>query len=138
MSKHVENRTLIKDLKPHQENIHVVARVIDAQPPYTIQTRRGTRTISNAVLGDETGRVKTTLWGRRAGSLKKGVVVEIEGAWTTSYRGEVQLNIGSQTSVKELDDDAVPSVDEIPEYTPKAPQNRGYKSYRRTHKPYKR
>ncbi len=126
MSKSPGKKTLIINLKPNQENIHIVARVLETQPPHVIQTRRGTRTISNAVLGDESGRVKTTLWGRKAGSLKEGQVVEVSGAWTTSFRGEVQLNIGSQTSVEEVDDSSVPPKGEIPNKSPKAPMGMQY------------
>jgi replication factor A1 len=32
------------------------------------------------VIGDETGRVKVTLWGKHAGTLKEGEAVEIRNA----------------------------------------------------------
>lgn len=123
MSQDVEQeRTPIINLKPKQENIHIIARVLEAGPTRVIQTRKGPRTISNVVLGDETGRVKATLWGRRAGELKKGQVVEISGAWTTVFRGQVQVNIGSNTVIKVIDDNSVPKKEDIPENSPKAPQ----------------
>ncbi len=128
-----EKKTSIINLKPNQENVHIVARVLEAGPPHVIQTRKGPRTISDAVLGDESGRIRVTLWGRKAGSLKEGDVVEIEGAWTSSFRGQVQLNIGSQTKVSTADEDSVPTKDSIPEKSPKAP-NTSYRGYRRSYK----
>ncbi len=116
-------KTPIINLKPHQENIHVTARVLEANPPRVIQTRKGPRTISDALLGDETGKVKATLWGRKAGSLEEGTVVDIEGAWTSSYRGQVQLNIGSSTRIKVVDDSMAPPKEEIPDDMPKAPMD---------------
>jgi len=112
----------IIDLKPNEENVSVKGRVLETSPPKTINTRRGVRTISNAVIGDDSGRVQTTLWGEKAGSLKEGEVVEIKGAWTTSFRGKVQLNIGRSTDIQVLDDSEAPKPENIPTNEPTAPQ----------------
>ncbi len=111
----------IIDLKSGEENVHVTGRVLETTPPRVIQTRRGPRTISNAIIGDESGRVQVTLWGSKAGSLEEGKVVDIKGAWTTSYRGKVQLNIGRSTNVEEVSDEEAPQPEEIPEDQPTAP-----------------
>ncbi|MEM4620710.1 MAG: OB-fold nucleic acid binding domain-containing protein [Desulfurococcaceae archaeon] len=116
----VGSRILIKELKPNQENISIIARVIQTTPPRTINTRKGVRTISNAIIGDESGRVEAVLWGVKAGSLNVNDVVEINGAWTTSFRGKVQLNIGKTSSIKKVDDNLVPPVDSIPETEPES------------------
>ena len=117
------------DLKPEMNNLDLVVRVIKATEPKVINTRSGQRTISEATVGDETGRVKLTLWGKAAGEVKEGKVFEINGAWTTTYRGDVQLNIGGRGNVKEVEEE-VPKEDEIPERTPKAPE--GYRPQRRS------
>lgn len=116
-----KSRIRIIDLKPNLENVSVKGRVLETSPPKVINTKKGVRTISNAVIGDETGRVQVTLWGSKAGTLNKDDIVEIEGAWTSSYRGKVQLNIGRTTSVKTVEDNNIPSADEIPENEPEAP-----------------
>ena len=114
-------KTRIIDLKSGEENVHVTGRVLETTPPKVIQTKRGPRTISNAIIGDESGRVQVTLWGSKAGSLKEGKVVDIKGAWTTSFRGKVQLNIGRSTSVEEVSDGEAPQPEDIPEDQPTAP-----------------
>lgn len=124
MTESPEEKTPIKqiiNLKSGEENVHIKGRVLEASPPRVIQTRRGPRTISNAVIGDETGRVQATLWGNKAGTLDEGQVVEIEGAWTTSFRGKVQINIGRTTKVTELSDKEAPLPEEIPEDQPVSP-----------------
>ncbi len=121
----------IIDLKAGEEHVHITGRVLETTPPRVIQTRRGPRTISNAVIGDESGRVQATLWGSKAGSLEEGEVVEIKEAWTSSYRGKVQLNIGRSTEVKKLEDTAAPSPEEIPEEQPTAPDTFRSKPRRR-------
>ncbi|MEM1675890.1 MAG: OB-fold nucleic acid binding domain-containing protein [Desulfurococcaceae archaeon] len=116
----VGSRILIKELKPNQENISIIARVIQTTPPRTINTRKGVRTISNAIIGDESGRVEAVLWGVKAGSLNVNDVVEINGAWTTSFSGKVQLNIGKTSTIKKVDNNLVPPVDSIPETEPES------------------
>ncbi|ADV64700.1 OB-fold nucleic acid binding domain-containing protein [Desulfurococcus mucosus] len=117
--------TNIMDLKPGMEKVSVKARVIKAEAPRVIRTRNGPRTISNAVLGDETGRVEATLWGEKAGTLKEGDAVEVHGAWTTEFRGKVQLNIGRSSEVVRIDSGSVPEASEIPENSPTAPPGSG-------------
>ncbi|ALL01600.1 single-stranded DNA-binding protein [Pyrodictium delaneyi] len=111
----------ISDLKPGMNNVNIRVRVLEAEAPRTINTRRGPRTISEAVVGDETGRTRLTLWGHAAGSLQAGDTVMISGAWTTSYRGQVVLNIGGRGNITRVDDTTLPPEDEIPEETPQVP-----------------
>ncbi len=121
MSEEHKEKKRIIDLKAGEEHVHVTGRVLETSSPRVIQTRKGPRTISNAVIGDESGRVQATLWGSKAGTLEEGKVVEIKEAWTTSYRGKVQLNIGRSTEVKEVEDTEAPPAEEIPEEQPTAP-----------------
>ena len=129
MEKPLEKKVI--DLKPGMENLNLKLRVLEAKEARTIQTRKGVRTISEAIVGDESGRIKLTLWGRHAGLIKEGDAIEVKGAFTTQYRGEVQLNLGSKGSIKQLDKDIVPPIDEIPDLSPKAPRTRSKGGFQR-------
>jgi len=113
--------TKIKDLKPGQEHVSVVVRVLERRGIKSIRTRAGDRTIGLYTVGDDTGRVTLVAWGSKAASLEAGDVVEISNAWVSTYRGEVQLNIGRSSVIERLPDDAVPEAGEIPSDTPRAP-----------------
>lgn len=108
----------VMQLRPGMENVTVRVRVLNTTQPRTIETKKGTRTISNAVVGDSTGRVEAVLWGEKVTALKTGDVVEIKGAWVTAYRGKVQLNIGRSTDITPLPSDSVSG--EVPESEPRA------------------
>ena len=114
-----EKERKIMDLKEGENDVNVRVRVIETREPKVIQTRKGPRTISEAIVGDETGRAKLTLWGKHAGTLKEGQAVEISGVWTTQYRGEVQLNVGYRGEIRDIPDEEVPKAEEVPEQTPK-------------------
>lgn len=123
------NKTRILDIKPGMNNVNLRVRVLETYKPKTIQTRKGPRTISEAIIGDESGRTKATLWGQKAGTLEAGRAYEIEGAFITGYRGQALVNIGRTSKITRIDDEEVPGEDMIPEDTPRAPmppRRRGY------------
>lgn len=130
--------TRISDLRGNMDNVSVRVRVLEAGEAVVINTKNGPRTISEAVVGDDSGRVRLTLWGKIAGSIKKGDALEIKGAWTSVFKGQVQLNVGVKGSIARIDDGEVPKEEEIPESTPTAPderrregERRGFGGYRR-------
>ncbi len=116
----------ISDLK-EGKSVTIKGRVLEVSEVRTVQTKYGPRELSEAVVGDETGRVKVTLWGDKAGTLKEGEVVEIRDGWTTSFRGEVQVNVNRRTEIEKLDDSEAPAAEEIPEERPKS--EGGYNRY---------
>lgn len=107
------------DLREGMDGVNVKVRVLEAGEAKVIETRSGPRTISEAIVGDESGRVRLTLWGKLAGSIRKGEAIEIRGGWTTVYRGQVQLNVGAKGSIVRVDDSEVAREEDIPEDTPK-------------------
>ena len=116
-----EGKVKVMDLKPGMERVSVLVRVIDPGEVKRITTKAGERTIREAVVGDNSGRVKLVMWGKSIKTLSQGDVVEVSGAWTTVFRGKLQLNVGGPENVKVVEDTGqVPTTDEIPEEEPKA------------------
>lgn len=127
-----EKEVKIKDLKPGMDNINLKVRVLEAYKPKIIQTKKGSRIISEAIVGDETGRTKMTLWGKKAGTIEEGEALEIRNAFVTAFRGQAQLNVGKQGEIVKINNEDVISKEEVPEVTPKAegyrkPYSSGYR-----------
>jgi|YelNatPaOPRAMG01_1025707.scaffolds.fasta_scaffold03918_9 replication factor A1 len=140
-----ETKVKVGDLKPEMNGVNLVARVISVEPSKTINTRSGLRTITEAVVGDETGKVKLTMWGRAlSNKLKEGDSIEIKNAWTTVFKGVVQLNVGGEENIKVGSEEALPEPEQIPEKYPQAPE--GYRPerrptqrrFQRTRRPFRR
>ncbi|MEM0065777.1 MAG: OB-fold nucleic acid binding domain-containing protein [Sulfolobales archaeon] len=133
-----EGKLKVSELKPGMEKVSILVRVIDPGEIRKITTRAGERTIREATVGDESGRVKLVMWGRSIKSLTRGDVVEVSGAWTTVFKGKVQLNVGGSENVKVVEDSGeLPSAEDIPEEEPKAegevprrPRHRGFQQRR--------
>ncbi len=131
----------VMDLKPNMNNVSLTARVIKVEQPKTINTRSGTRTISEVVIGDDSGKVKLTLWGKAiAGKVKEGDVVEIKNAWTTVFKGSVQLNVGGEGNIVEIQSNDIPDAASIPDNYPKVPEGfkPEFRNARRLRRPFRK
>jgi len=115
-----ETRVKISELKPGMENINVTARVLESLGSRTVNTRAGVRTLTEYIVGDESGRVKLVVWGLRIKPLNVGEVINISGAWVSTFKGEVQLNVGGRGKVEPGENETVPPAESIPETSPKA------------------
>jgi len=104
-------RTLIVDLKPNQQSVHVLCRIISVNPR-TIQVKGEDRKIFYGILGDESGTVQFTAW--KDFELEKGTVVDIANAYTKEWQGSVKVNFGDRTRIKKTDESQVPEVSAEP------------------------
>jgi replication factor A1 len=122
----------IGNLKGGMENVNVTGRVLQVGEQKVVKTRNGQRTIREVMIGDETGRIKLTLWGNQGDKIKEGQVIKVENGWTTVFKGQVQLNAGSRSKISESQEE-VPEADQIPENTPtdNSPPRRNFRGGRR-------
>lgn len=104
-------RTLIVDLKPDQQSVHVLCRIISVNPR-TIQVKGEDRKIFYGILGDESGTIQFTAW--KDFELEKGTVMEIINAYTKEWQGSVKVNFGDRTRIKKTDESQIPEVSAEP------------------------
>ncbi len=50
--------------------------------------------VATAVISDGTGTIKLTLWGDQIEKVNVNNTVKIENGYISSFRGEMQLNVG--------------------------------------------
>lgn len=60
----------------------------------TSRFKNETYNVANAVIADETGSIKLTLWNEQIDQVNVDSMIKIENGYVTSFRGEMQLNIG--------------------------------------------
>jgi len=91
----------ISELKAGMNNISLRAKVVKVSEPRQVITKFGTQTtLVTAVLGDESGSIQMTLWGKQSEGIKEGSEVEISSAFTKEFRGELQIGLGRGGSIK--------------------------------------
>ncbi len=54
----------------------------------------GTIDVCDAVLSDDSGEIKFTLWGEDIAAVKEGDTIVIKNGYTNSFKGEVALTKG--------------------------------------------
>ena len=86
----------IKDLRDGTKRVEVEAKVIEKTGPREVISRYKdvVLRVANATIKDETGTIKLTLWNDQIEQVNVNDTIKIENGYVTSFRGEIQLNIG--------------------------------------------
>jgi replication factor A1 len=86
----------IRDLRNGMKRVTVEAKVVEKGEPRQVRSRYKdeTYTVADARIEDETGSIKLTLWNEQIDQVNVDNKVKIENGYVTSFRGEVQLNVG--------------------------------------------
>jgi replication factor A1 len=90
----------IGDLKAGMKRIDLKAEVLKLSEPKMVYTRYGTTAyVSNALIKDETGSMRMSLWNQQINMVHKGDVINIKNGNVSRFSGERQLNLGRNGSL---------------------------------------
>jgi len=84
----------IKDLRVGMKRINLKVRVLEIPEARCVFTQFGASNVTNALIADETGTIRLSLWNDQVNKISVNDVIEIENANVASFRGERQLRIG--------------------------------------------
>jgi replication factor A1 len=78
------------------KRVSVEATVKEKGTPRQVMSRSGTETytVADAMVADESGSIKLTLWNEQIAQVNVNDRIRIENGYVTSFKGEVQLNVG--------------------------------------------
>jgi replication factor A1 len=114
----VQDEYRIDDLSLGISDVTLVGELLSTEDVRTFDRDDGSEgKVSNLVLGDETGRVRVTLWDEqadRAPELDPGTVVEIVDGYVRERDGSLELHVGDRGEVAEVDEDVAFEPDNTP------------------------
>jgi replication factor A1 len=86
----------VNELRNGMKRVNIEAKVMEKEEPRQVASRFKDETyrVANALVGDETGTVKLTLWNEQIDQVKVGDTIAVENGYVTSFKGEIQLNAG--------------------------------------------
>src|SRR4030043_680342 len=86
----------IKELHDGMKRVSVEAKVVEKGDPREVKSKYKDETyrIVDAVVADETGSIKLTLWNEQIDQVNVNDNIKIENGYGTSFKGEIQLNVG--------------------------------------------
>jgi replication factor A1 len=87
--------TQIRDLRHGMKKINLRAEVVETQKPKQVHTQFGNAVMmTNATIGDESGKIKLLLWDQQVNAVATGDIIEIKNASVSTFKGEKQLRLG--------------------------------------------
>jgi replication factor A1 len=99
----------VEDLSLGLSDVNLRGRVLSTDSVRTFDRDDGSEgRVANLTLGDETGRIRVTLWDERADraeELESGTSVEVVDGYVRERDGDLELHVGSRGAVEEVDDD---------------------------------
>jgi len=84
----------ISDLKPNASFDSITGEIASKEEPREFTNFRGSGRVSTAVVKDESGEVKLTLWNEQVDQVNEGDKITVENGWAKEYRGELQVSTG--------------------------------------------
>jgi len=76
--------------------IDVEAKVVQKSDTREVLSRYSNQAyrVADAIIKDDTGTIKLTLWNEQIDQVNLDDTVKIENGYIRSFRGEIQLNVG--------------------------------------------
>jgi replication factor A1 len=100
--------SFIGGLRVGMKHVNLSAKVLEITKSVLVFTRFGNRAlVANALIGDQTGTIKLTLWNAQIDSVSVGDAVHIKDAQAFAFRGEKQLRIGRKGTLSVEQENAI-------------------------------
>ena len=94
---------MVQNLRHGMKKVNLEAKVLETQKPSIVQTRYGNSAkVTNALIADETGKIKLCLWNGQGENLAVGDTVQIKNASVSTFKGERQIRLGKTATLNVL------------------------------------
>lgn len=100
---------MIKDLQARQGNIELTAEVVSVSESRSISKPGFSGRVATAVLKDETGQIKLSLWNDQIDQVSEGAKVKITKGYVSEWQGELQLSTGKFGMLEVLEKGKAPA-----------------------------
>jgi replication factor A1 len=91
----------IKDLRIGMKKVNLRAKVVEVSKPTFVVTRFGNyANVANAMVSDDTGKIKLCLWNDQIKTISVGDTLQIENARISAFRNEKQLRVGKTGNLR--------------------------------------
>ena len=85
----------ISELKAGMRNVSVTGKIESVGEPRTVNLKSGgTNTVADAVISDESGSIKLSLWGDDINKIQPGDNVSVENGYINTFKGENSISVG--------------------------------------------
>jgi len=110
------NLKKLSEIQPGEMSVNFVGKIITVNDK-EIEARGEKKRILYGLIGDDTGTLSYTVWDIPEKRFDRGDVISVRNAYSKEYNGRVQVNFGSRTGIKEIDEEI--ELADMPISTPK-------------------
>ena len=93
----------IADIRLGMSAITIEAKVVDIGEPRDVNTKYGVKSVADAMLEDDTGQIKLSLWESQIEEVSVGDKIAVHGAYVTQFRNVLQLSIPKMGKLEKLE-----------------------------------
>ncbi|MBC5793398.1 MAG: hypothetical protein H8Z69_05185 [Nanohaloarchaea archaeon] len=95
----------VEELSPEDDDIEIEGKIAELPTPRAVTTQYGQKKITTVVFEDETGKIDLTLWEEEIEAVEEGASVRIEGAYVREWADDIQLNIGRDGNIEQVEEE---------------------------------
>lgn len=92
----------ISELKAKQGNIDVQGTVTEIGETRSFNKFGKAGRVATAIIKDDSGSVKLTLWNEQIEMVKLGDIVQLKNGWVDEFRGDLQVSTGRNGTMEIL------------------------------------
>jgi OB-fold nucleic acid binding domain. len=93
----------VEELNPEADEVEITGTIKELPTPRAVSTRYGQKRITTVVFEDETGEIDLTLWEEEIDAIEEGAEVHITGAYVREWADTIQLNIGRDGNIEQVE-----------------------------------
>lgn len=105
----------VNELQPNQGKVEVQVEVVSKEQPRTFSKFGKDGRVCNAIVKDDTGQIKLTLWNDEVDQISVGDTVHITNGYVKEWQGELQLSAGRFGKMEVTGKSSAPSQEPEPE-----------------------
>lgn len=94
----------ISELKSNQGNVEVEGTIKDVGETRNFNKYGRELRVANAILSDDSGSIKLTLWNDDVTRFRNGDVVKVNNGYVSEFQGEKQLTSGKFGTIQKIRD----------------------------------
>lgn len=95
----------VENLRVGMKKVNVIAKVLETSEPSKVHTQfRDNALVSNAWIGDDTGKIMLCLWDQQINTISVGNCIEVKNAHVALFKAEKQLRLGKNGTITILEE----------------------------------
>ncbi|MFB6209059.1 MAG: OB-fold nucleic acid binding domain-containing protein [Candidatus Nanohaloarchaea archaeon] len=95
----------VEELDPEADGVEITGTIAELPTPRAVNTKYGQKRITTVKFEDDTGTIDLTLWEEEIDAIEEGAKVHITGAYVREWADDIQLNIGRDGNIEQVEEE---------------------------------